>query len=368
MIEMFDLLKTAVLAGSSDIHLGPARPPMMRLKGEMLPLGDYPVMSAEDTKALIYGILLDEHKLRFEQNLDLDCSYAIPDFARFRVNVHFQKDGVGAVMRVIQSEMPTPAALAIEDTIIKLTDLPRGLILVTGPTGSGKTTTLACLIDLINQKRTEHILTIEDPIEFVFASKKCVVTQREVGSHTKSFANALRAALREDPDVILVGEMRDLETIALAMTAAETGHLVFATLHTTDAAQTIDRIVDVFPAEQQAMVRTQLACALRAVICQTLMPTADGAGRVAAREIMLVTPAIGTMIRDGKTQQMYGVIDTNSSIGMMSLERSLEKLVKTGKITPEAAMSKANKQETLATYLAMGAPQHTSMSSRYHKK
>jgi len=353
-MDIFPILKDALEHGASDIHLAPNRPPMMRLHGIIRPIrDDYPVLTDEDSKALIYGILIDAQKLRFEENYELDCSYMVDGLARFRVNVHMQNDGVGAVMRLIQSKMPTPQDLALEDSILRFVNLPHGLVLVTGPTGSGKSTTLACLINIINERRKEHILTIEDPIEFVYENKGCVVTQREIGAHSKSFANALRAAMREDPDVILVGEMRDLETISLALTASETGHLVFATLHTSDASQTVDRIVDVFPHDQQSLVRTQLSCALQAVVCQTLMSTSDGRGRVAAREIMIVTPAIGTMIRDGKTQQMYGVIDTSSSLGMVSLERSLEKLVKAGKVNEKDAIAKANKPETLALYLAM---------------
>lgn len=357
-MDIFPILKHAVSEGASDIHLAPKRKPMMRLRGHMVPVGDHQELTADTAKGLIYSILLDDQKMRFEEALELDCSYVVPGFSRFRVNVHMQKDGVGAVLRVIQEQIPRPEDLALEPAIIQLTDLPRGLVLVTGPTGSGKSTTLAAMINLINEKRSDHILSIEDPIEFVHPNKMCVVTQREVGSHTHGFERALRAALREDPDVILVGELRDLETIQLALTASETGHLVFATLHTTDAAQTIDRIVDVFPGTQQSMVRTQLSVALKAVVCQTLLPRADQRGRVAAREIMLVTPAIGTMIRDGKTQQIHGVIDTSSAMGMVSLERSLERLVRDGLIEPSLALSKANKVNTLTSYLgplAMGS-------------
>jgi twitching motility protein PilT len=353
-MDIFTVLQDAVMKGASDIHLAPARPPMMRVRGEMTQVGDYPVLSPEDSKAMVYGILFDEQKLSFEETLELDCSYLIPNFSRFRVNVHMQKEGVAAVLRTVPSEVPTPEDIALENAIVRLTELPRGLILVTGPTGSGKSTTLACLIDIINQKRREHILTIEDPIEFVYTEKNCVITQREIGAHSKAFKNALRAALRQDPDVILVGEMRDLETIELALTASETGHLVFATLHTTDAAQTVDRIVDVFPANQQQMVRTQLGSVLKAVICQTLLPTKGGDGRVAAREIMIVTPAIGAMIREAKTQQMYGVIDTGTALGMMSLERCLDKLIREEKISTDDAIAKANKPETLAKFLAEG--------------
>ncbi len=350
-MDVFSLVQEAVMRNASDIHIAPGRSPMMRMQGRMLRIGDYSELTAEEAKGMIYEILYDEQKQKFEEDLELDCSYQIPDFARFRVNVHMQRDGVAAVMRVIQSRVPTPEEITLEPAIAKLTDLPRGLVLVTGPTGSGKTTTLACLLDLVNEKREEHILTIEDPIEFVHENKKCVVTQRELISHTKTFEAALRSALREDPDVILVGEMRDLETIALALTASETGHLVFSTLHTTDAAQTVDRVVDVFPPHQQQQIRTQLAVSLKAVVSQTLLPLRSGGGRIAAREIMIVTPAVGTLIREGKTEQMHSVIDTGSSLGMTSLERSLERLVKGGLVRAEDAYAKANKIETLAHYL-----------------
>lgn len=351
--DMFTILRVAVDAGASDVHLAAARKPMMRVNGVIKEVDpDFSMLSAEDSKALVYSILYNEQRLVFEKKMELDCSYAIPGFARFRVNVHMQREGVGAVMRVIQSEIPSAEFLGLPDSIMRLTDLPRGLILVTGPTGCGKSTTLARMIDDINQKRKEHILTIEDPIEYVYEEKSCVITQRELNQTTLSFANALRAALRQDPDVILVGEMRDLETISLALTASETGHLVFATLHTTDASQTVDRIVDVFPHQQQQMVRTQLASVLKAVVSQTLMPRVDKPGRVSAREIMLVDAAIGTMIREGKTPQIYGAIDLGKEAGMVSLERDLERLVREGEITLDQAIAKSNRTDNLLIYLA----------------
>ncbi|MCD6310558.1 MAG: type IV pilus twitching motility protein PilT [Candidatus Eremiobacteraeota bacterium] len=355
-MDIFTILQEAVIKGASDIHLAPNRPPMMRVKGEIQKIADLPPLTAEDSKSLIYGILYDDQKLKFEENLELDCSYFIPNLSRFRVNVHMQKDGVAAVLRVIQAKIPSPDDIGLEESIIEVTNLPRGLVLVTGPTGSGKSTTLACLIDIINRKRREHILTIEDPIEFVYENKNCIITQREIGSQSKSFANALRTALRQDPDVILVGEMRDLETISLALTVTETGHLVFGTLHTTDAPKTVDRIVDVFPPYQQQQIRTQLSVSLKAVICQTLLPTKDGAGRVAAREIMIVTPAIGNLIREGKTHQIYNAIDTGSKLGMKSMDRSLAQLVREGKISMEDAEAKANDVNMLSNFVHMQEP------------
>jgi twitching motility protein PilT len=277
----------------------------------------------------------------------LDCSFTLPQIARFRVNVLITRQGIEGVLRVINSVAPAMKDLDFTQAMEDLAKLPRGLVLVTGPTGSGKSTTLAALINVINETRKEHILTIEDPIEYVYESKQCIVRQREVGTSTQSFGNALKAALREDPDIILVGEMRDLETISLAITASETGHLVFATLHTTDAPQTIDRIIDVFPAHQQEQVRVQLSVTLKAVICQTLLPVIDGKGRLAAREIMIVTPAISNLIREGKTHMIYNAIETGGKFGMMTLDKSLEQLVKSKRVKLEDAMAKANDPEKI---------------------
>ncbi len=351
-MDIFSLLKTAVTAGASDVHLAAGRPPMMRIHGDMVRVNPaLPVLTTDTAKDLVYSILYDDQRVEFEENYELDCSFEIPRFSRFRVNVHLQNNGIGAVMRVIENEIPSAEFLGIGPELLKLTELPRGLVLVTGPTGSGKTNTLACLLDYINARRKEHILTIEDPIEFVYEEKKCVITQRELNRSTKSFSNALRAALRQDPDVILVGEMRDLETVSLALTASETGHLVFATLHTTDAAQTIDRIVDVFPTDQQQMVRSQLGGSLKAVISQALLPRAGG-GRVAAREVLIVDTGIGAMIRDGKTHQIYGTIDVGQSKGMISLERSLEQLVRDGTVSFRDAIKKANRPDNMVTFLS----------------
>jgi twitching motility protein PilT len=355
MAEIFTILEKAVATGASDIHITVGRPPMVRIHGSLIPLEGFPPLSADDTKELVYSILYDEQKQRFEANLELDCSYHVPRLSRFRVNVLMQKDGVGMVMRVISSHIPTVEELGLTQEVVDLAKLPRGLILVTGPTGSGKSTTLACIVNLINQYRNEHILTIEDPIEFVYEHKSCVVTQRELGNHTLSFTNALRAALREDPDVIMVGEMRDLDTISLALTAAETGHLVLATLHTTDAPKTVDRIIDVFPPYQQQQIRMQLSVSLKAVICQNLVPKVDGHGRVAAREIMFVTTAVANLIRENKTHMIYNAIDTGAKLGMISMDKSLANLVSSGVVSLEEALTKANDPEMVRKYLGGAA-------------
>ena len=353
-MEMLDILKGAVELGASDIHLYIGKPPMIRSGGHVKPLEGYEnnILTAEESKRLVYSILYEDQIQRFEENMELDSSFDIPKLSRFRVNVLVQKNGVEAVLRIISSVIPKPEDLSMPKAILDLTKLPKGLVLVTGPTGSGKTTTLACMLDIINQDREEHILTIEDPIEYVYESKKCIVRQREVGTNTHSFSNALRSALRQDPDVILVGEMRDLETISLAISAAETGHLVFATLHTQDAPQTIDRMVDVFPSHQQEQVRTQLATALRAVICQQLLPKPNGKGRVAAREIMIVTPAIANLIREGKTHMIYSSVETGTKFGMINMDSHLSLLVKEKKITLVDALSKAHHPEQVKQKVA----------------
>src|ERR671931_1179309 len=295
-----DLLEQMVARRASDLHISVASPPVIRVRGEVERLEDYEPLSSEDTQQLLYRILSSEQQKQLEIKRQLDFSHSVPGLARFRVNVYFQKESVGAAFRMIPDELKTLEELGIPPTLHKLAEQPRGIVLVTGPTGSGKSTTLAALINHINENEHGHILTIEDPIEFVHESKKCLINQREVGPHTLSFANALRSALREDPDIILVGEMRDLETIRLALSGAETGHLVFGTLHTSSAAKTIDRIVDVFPAAEKEMVRAMLSESIRAVISQTLLKTKDGSGRVAAHEIMIGTPAIRNLIRENK--------------------------------------------------------------------
>ncbi len=354
-MEIREILVAAFKAKASDIHIVIGKPPMVRIHGKIQPLPDFPVITAEDSKALIYSMLYHDQIARFEERLELDFSYHVSDIGRFRVNVLSQKNGIEAVLRLIPVKIPSPSEIRLSDAVVALTNLPRGLILVTGPTGSGKSTTIASMINVININRHEHILTIEDPIEFVFENINCVVRQREVGMNTHSFNDALRHALRQDPDIILVGEMRDLETISLALTAAETGHLVFATLHTQDAPQTIDRIIDVFPSYQQQQIRVQLASTLKAVICQQLLPRADGKGRIAAREVLIVTHAVSNLIREAKTHQIYSAIETGAKYGMSTLETSLAELVRARLITVEDAFAKTNNPETLRIKLvAMG--------------
>jgi twitching motility protein PilT len=348
MADLVTVLKSAVTQGASDIHICVGKPAMMRLSGIIQPITPIdPPMSAEETKKMIYSALYDDQRAKFEKDWELDCSFAIKGISRFRLNVLIARNGVEAVMRVIPSIIPTAQQLELSPTIINLSDTPKGLVLVTGPTGSGKTTTLACLLDMVNQKRSGHILTIEDPIEFTYDGKSCIVRQREIGQHTKSFGTALRGALREDPNVILVGEMRDLETIQLTITAAETGHLTFATLHTQDAPSTIDRIIDVFPPHQQMQVRVQLASSLKAVVSQILLPKKDGKGRVAVREVMIMTPAISNLIREGKTHMIYSAIETGMKFGMISMDKSLSNMVKQNFITAEVALAKAHNPDML---------------------
>ncbi|MBI4248459.1 MAG: type IV pilus twitching motility protein PilT [Elusimicrobia bacterium] len=347
-MDLVEVLKQAVVARASDIHLVIGKPPMMRLNGEIQPVAPQnEVLTAESAKHMIYSILFEDQRARFEENWELDCSFAIKGLCRFRVNVLMQKNGVESVMRVISSQIPSADQVKLTPQMIALADLPRGLVLVTGPTGSGKSTTLACIIEQINQTHQHHILTIEDPIEFTYDSKKSIIRQREVGQNTKSFAAALRAALRQDPDVILVGEMRDLETIQLAITAAETGHLCFGTLHTQSAPSTIDRIIDVFPPHQQAQIRVQLASGLQAVIAQILLPKKGGKGRVAARELMTMTPAISNLIREGKTHMIYNAIETGVKFGMMPMDRSLAELVNSGVADLDVALTKAHNPDAL---------------------
>ncbi|MFC1501182.1 type IV pilus twitching motility protein PilT [Elusimicrobiota bacterium] len=344
-MEMFEILKAGIEKAASDVHMVVGKKPIVRVNGKMIDLEQYPVLSAAECKKLIFSILTDKQKDHFEENLELDCSFEIANVSRFRVNVLSQRNGTEAVLRLIPSKIPHPDDIGLTKSIIQFADLPRGLVLVTGPTGSGKSTTLASLVEIINQKRHEHILTIEDPIEFIYQSKNCIIRQREVGQQTKSFHNALRTALRQDPDVVLIGEMRDLETISAALTIAETGHLVFATLHTSDAPQTVDRIIDVFPPHQQQQIRVQLASTLKGVVSQALIPTSDGAGRVAAREIMIVTPAIGNLIREAKTHQIYSAIETGAANGMINLDKALLQLVQAGTISKDEAMAKARRPE-----------------------
>ena len=338
-MDITELLAFSAKQGASDLHLSAGLPPMIRVDGDVRRI-NVPAMEHKQVHALIYDIMNDKQRKDFEEFLETDFSFEVPGVARFRVNAFNQNRGAGAVFRTIPSKVLTMEDLGMGDVFKKISDVPRGLVLVTGPTGSGKSTTLAAMLDYLNGTKYQHILTIEDPIEFVHESKKCLVNQREVHRDTLGFSEALRSALREDPDIILVGEMRDLETIRLALTAAETGHLVFGTLHTTSAAKTIDRVVDVFPAEEKAMVRSMLSESLQAVISQTLLKKIGG-GRVAAHEIMMGTPAIRNLIREDKVAQMYSAIQTGGNIGMQTLDMCLKSLVAKGLVTRDAAREKA---------------------------
>lgn len=329
--------KFMVEQGASDLHMSVTAPPILRLHGEMMPM-KYRAFTQEYLKALLLEIMTEMQRERFEKTGDLDFAYELPEVGRFRANVFVDRNGVGAVFRTIPTKILSAEQLGLSSAILKMTEHKKGLVLVTGPTGSGKSTTLAAMVDHINCKRREHILTIEDPIEFVHPNKLSLVNQREVESHTRSFASALRAALREDPDVILVGEMRDLETIELAISAAETGHLVFGTLHTNSAPKTVDRIINVFPADRQEQIRTMLSESLRGVVSQMLLKRRDKPGRCASIEIMNVTPAIANLIRESKTFQIKSAIQTGKQFGMQTMDQSLMDLVMQKKISPEDAM------------------------------
>ncbi|MBV9926079.1 MAG: type IV pilus twitching motility protein PilT [Acidobacteria bacterium] len=334
MAGIEELLKVTRQHNASDLHLVSGSAPYLRLAGDMVRL-NYKSVSPEVCQALVYGILTDRQRESFEENWELDFSYPVRDVGRFRVNVFMQRAGLAAVFRLIPDEVPTMEELGLPEQIVDLVDVSEGLILVTGPTGSGKSTTLASIIHNINETRRAHVITIEDPIEFVHQNRQCLINQREVSSHTHSFSNALRAALREDPDIILVGEMRDLETISLAITAAETGHLVFATLHTNSAIKAVDRIIDVFPDGQQAQIRTMLSESMRGVIAQALLPRADGKGRVAAAEVLVNVPAVANLIREGKAYQIPSAMQTGRAQGMLTFDTSINELVRTGVVTPE---------------------------------
>ena len=343
-MDITELLAFSVKHNASDLHLSAGVPPMIRVDGEVRKV-NVPALEHKEVHGLIYDIMNDKQRKDFEEKLETDFSFEIPDLARFRVNAFNQKRGAGAVFRTIPSKVLSLDDLGAPDIFKQISEFPRGLVLVTGPTGSGKSTTLAAMIDYINDSRHEHILTIEDPIEFVHETKKALINQREVFKDTLSFDAALRSALREDPDVILVGELRDLETIRLALTAAETGHLVFGTLHTTSAAKTIDRIIDVFPAEEKSMVRSMLSESLRAVISQTLLKK-NGGGRVAAHEIMIGIPAIRNLVREDKVAQMYSVIQTGMIHGMQTLDQCLRNLVSKGEVSLADAKQKAADPKT----------------------
>src|SRR5438445_4685431 len=342
-----ELLEDMVARNASDLHVTVGTPPVVRVRGEVQRLEEFAPLSAEDTQQILYRILSSEQQKQFELKRQLDFSHSIPGLARFRVNVYFQRESIGAAFRLIPAELKTLEELGIPSSLHQLAEKPRGLVLVTGPTGSGKSTTLAALIDEINRNRSEHILTIEDPIEFLHREKRCIVNQREIGPDATSFSEALKAALREDPDVILVGEMRDLETISTALTAAETGHLVFGTLHTQSAPSTIDRIIDVFPPSQQEQVRIMIAGSLQGVVTQTLLPTADGQGRVAALEILLPDDAVRNLIRQGKVEQIYSVMQTNTKNGMQTMEQALADLVVRRVVRVEDALNRSSRREQL---------------------
>ena len=349
--DFADVLTRMARDGASDVHLTPGFPPAIRIRGRIIPLEEYPVLSPQDTRDTVYSILNDDQRKKFESHKQLDLAYAVPGVARFRVNCFFQRGSISAAFRLIPHQIPKLTDLQLPLVLEEFTRKPRGFVLVTGPTGSGKSTSLAAMLDIINEEREEHILTIEDPIEFLHWHRNCIVNQREIGSDADDFSLALKSALREDPDVILVGEMRDLETISTALTAAETGHLVFATLHTQSTAQTVDRIIDVFPAHQQQQVRMQLSIALQGIVTQQLLPTADGSGRIVACEVLIPTPAVRNLIREGKTHQIYSSIQTSGSIGMQTMDSHLAQLVRMGKITRAMAEQRASVPEELKRLL-----------------
>ena len=355
------LLERMVARNASDLHVTVGTPPAMRVNGTLERYQDIPELSAEDTHQMLYRVLSTEQQKLLEINRQIDFAHSIPGLARFRVNVFFQRGTLGAAFRLIPADIKTLEELGIPTALHALTEKPRGLVLITGPTGSGKSTTLAALIDEINRKRSEHILTIEDPVEFVHRHKRCIVNQREIGPDATSFAEALRAALREDPDVILLGEMRDLETISTAITAAETGHLVFATLHTQSAPSTVDRIIDAFPAAQQEQVRVQLAATLEGICTQTLLPTPGGTGRVPALEILFPDDAVRNLIRQGKVEQVYSVMQTGTSKGMQTMEQSLADLVLRKVIALDDALSRSSRAEQLLGLLERAGVDVTSV-------
>src|SRR5262247_3637135 len=354
MATLPELLKTTVEMDGSDLHITTNTPPQIRIHGHLQRL-QMPEMNPSETKALVYSVLTDAQKKRFEESKELDFSFGIRGLARFRCNVFNQRGAVGAVYRVIPEKIRSLQDLNLPPVLGTLAERPRGLVLITGPTGSGKSTTLAAMLDKINAERHEHILTIEDPIEYIHPHKNCLVNQREVHSDTQSFSNALRAALREDPDIVLIGEMRDLETVEAALKIAETGHLTFGTLHTNSAAQTINRIIDIFPANQQSQIRTQLSLVLEGIVCQALLPKADGKGRVCSLEILVPTPAIRNLIRDDKVHQIYGAMQTGQEkMGMQTANQSLASLYQKRLITLETAMGASSNRDELQDMINRG--------------
>jgi len=356
-----DLLEVMVERDASDLHVTAGSPPVIRVNGRLERLADFEKLDPDETRTLVYRIISTEQQKNLETRRQLDFSYSVPGLARFRVNAYFQRESLAAAFRLIPARIRTLDELNMPERLYELADKPRGLVLVTGPTGSGKSTTLASLLDHVNRTRHEHILTIEDPIEFLHWHRTCIVNQRELGPDATTFGDALRAALREDPDVILVGEMRDLETISTALTAAETGHLVFATLHTQSAPQTIDRIIDVFPSAQQGQIRVQLAGTLQGIVTQNLVPTADGRGRVAALEILVPDDAVRNLIRQAKIEQIYSVMQTSTSRGMLTMEQSLADLVQRGVVAAEAAFARSSRPDQLAGLLERSG--YTSLGS-----
>lgn len=333
-MQAVELLKEAVAHGASDVHIVPGAPPLFRIDGHLTALPNSRALQAQETQSIILSLINEEQRARLSREFSVDFSINLPE-VRYRGNALFQRNGMEVVLRLIPTQIPTPEDLMLPPVITDLANLSAGLVLVTGPTGSGKSTTMACLIDLINQRRRDNIITIEDPIEFIHSNKNCIVSQREIGLHAAAFAPALRFVMRQDPDVVLIGEMRDLETISAAVTVAETGHLVLATLHSNDAPQAVDRMIDVFPGRQQQQIRAQLAGVLKAVIAQTLLPKATGKGRVALREIMIVNSAIANLIRTGKTHEIYSAIEMGAREGMISLGRAASELAKKGLITAQ---------------------------------
>ena len=355
-LDLHEVLELVLDNDASDLHLTNGLPPTLRIDGELLPIEGYPVLEPMDLQRVAYGMLSQKQREKFEENLELDFSYALPGKARFRVNLYQQRGAIGAAFRLVPFAIRSAEDLGLPAVIEDFARIPRGLVVVTGPTGSGKSTTLAALVDVINRERAVHIMTVEDPIEFLHPHRTAVVNQREVGQDTHTFANALKHVLRQDPDVILVGEMRDIETMQMAVTAAETGHLVFATLHTQDAAQTVDRIIDAFPPEQQQQIRTQLALSLQGVVAQQLLPLATGQGRAVVAEILMVTPAVRNLIREGKTHQLYSVMQAGAQFGMQTMDAALAGLVESGTVEYAVAKERCHNAEEFARLAGSRAP------------